>query len=905
MSELNHFEGISSITLEEYLESYKSQIIPDSEKLFVTDFLFPILGEDKMQYVIPQYPFIDSEGRCRQIDFALIYDDYRVAFEVNGETYHGEGIIPSEQFDDNLFRQNEILFHGWTLRRYSYNQLLSPIWRPRVQAEIKLTLNKYAPSIIGSPKITPNIIQAEVLPQLKAKRELGWNKGLCIMPVGTGKTYTAALDSFDYHTNHPNSRALFLVHKLPILAQARESFANVWSNKKFGILTGESKEHVHDCDILFASKDSLYRDETLQSFSQDEFDYIIVDEVHHGEAPTYRKILDYFTPQFLLGMTATPERADRKDILALFDYRKVCEYDLNDAIDKGFLVSYEYHGLTDNIDYTKIRHNGIKYNEKDLERHLIIEKRNKAIFDNYMKFCNGDKALGFCVSIKHANAMAAYFNAHGISSVAITSGEEAGDKAERNQKIDDFRNNKYAVAFTVDMFNEGVDIPNIRAVLFLRPTESKTIFIQQLGRGLRLSSNKDQVIVLDFISNYKRANLVRQYLAKKVSEKTKPGTGAYDKMIYEYNPKCSVEFDDEVQAILDLQDEENHDINEDDLITAYYDVQTQIMRKPTPDDINQYGKYRVGKYVAVFGSWIKFLRAINEITENGYHYPQGLHFGHILYILQTLHNGTIKGSNIDEKYVRLRGDLDKDDGDLAAFQRQTKYKIQGMMGMGLLEDDRKLTDGAKSLELTESGEKLYSILKPVIDRADFSFKEKDKGMSWEMTSSAESFVNSIRDFLNESPTAMKNYLKIILQMDAVPQALSYCYQDCRAAEVTKAAFYKNMFETERVVHYCEMNGIEIPSEEGRKHRAPFIVSILETLSAVETTRSSVVIKKLLLTKSLFESDVDMTYSKLSSAIISKNTAGLSEDEIEKCKEIFGPDIFTDKYHISIREKAEE
>ena len=905
MNELNLFETQDVGGVDEYLEKYSNRIIPDSEKVFVRDFLFPILGKEKMRYVIPQYPFIDSEGHRRQIDFALVYKDYRIAFEINGETYHGEGIIPSAQFDDNLFRQNEILFHCWTLRRYSNNQLLDPHWRVRVSNEIKLTLTKYAPAVLGKSTITPNIIQSEVLPLLKSKRELGWKKGLCIMPVGTGKTYTAAIDSYSFHNETPNCKTLFIVHKLPILTQSINSFENVWKDAKFGVLTGEVKENVHDCDILFASKDSLCIDETLHSFTPDYFDYIIVDEVHHGEAPTYRKVLDYFEPKFLLGMTATPDRTDRKDILGLFDYCKVCEYDINDAIDKGFLVAYEYHGLTDNIDYSKIKHNGIKYNEKDLERHLIIEKRNKAILDNYLKFCNGDKAIGFCVSIKHANTMAEYFNANGISAVAITSEERKNGKT-KEQLIEEFRDNKYAVAFTVDMFNEGVDIPNVQALLFLRPTESKTVFIQQLGRGLRLSSNKDKVIVLDFISNYKRANFVRQYLAKSVTEKTKAGSNAYEKMVYEYNPKCTVEFDDEVQDILDMQDEQNHNINEDDLVEAYYEVRTKLQRKPSPDDINDHGKYRVGKYISVFGSWIKFLRAINELTENGYHYPQGLHFGHILYILDTIQKNKIKDSNIDPKYIRLRGELDKDDGDIAAFQRQTKYKIQGMMGMGLLLDDRKIQEGVSELQLTELGKSLYIILKDVIDQSNFALKTKEKGLSWEMVSAADSFVSAIREHLKKDKNLRNDYVRIMLKTDAVQQALSYLYHDCRKAEMEKSVLYNNMFETEKVIKYCDMMGIEIPSEEGRKHRAPFIVSILETMDIVSTTRNNVKVERLSLIKSLFDgSGIPVNaINDIIQAIITCNEAG-AKDYAEQCKEIFGGAIFTSDYYLALREKLEE
>lgn len=851
---INKLSGRDSITYDEYLETYASEIIPESEKVFVRDFLFSILGEEKMPLVVPQYPFIDSEGKSRRIDFGIITNEgHKIAFEVNGETYHGEGIIPSAQFDDNLFRQNEILFHGWILRRYSYNQLLDPVWRTRVANEIRLTLKLYAPELLPEIQIIPNEIQREVLSELKTKRALGWHKGLVIMPTGTGKTYLSALDALQYNKDHPNAKFLFVVHRLEILSQSKAAYSDVWGKVKLGFLGGGTAENVDDCKILFASKDSLYRDETLSLFAPDHFDYIIVDEVHHGESKTYRKVLDYFTPDFLLGITATPDRTDKKDILELFDYQKVSEYTLNDAIEKGFLVSYEYHGLKDNIDYTNIRWNGVKYDTKDLENHLIINERNQMIFEKYMELCKGNKTIGFCVGIKHAQRMADFFNARGVSAVAIY--HDPKNPGGSKEKIKAFRNNQYAVAFTVDMFNEGVDIPNVQCLLFLRPTESKTVFLQQIGRGLRLASNKDTVIILDFIGNYKRANLVRQYLSKGVSEKTKDGSNAFDKFEYEYNPKCKVMFDDEVQAVLDYQDEQNHNINEDDLTDAYFDLKTKLGRKPTMEDINNEGKYKVSKYAAVFGSWIKFLRSVGEITENGYHYPQGLHIGHIMYILKALSEKDTSGY-MNERFIRMRGDL-SEDGDLATFQRQTKYKLQGMMGMGLLTDDRKNGLDIKMPELTDLGKQLYAILKPVIDAEDLSFKSKSKGFSWEMTTSTTQFIEDIRVYLNKNHSIRKQYIGIMFNFDAIKQLLNFLYFDSRQLNITKANCYQLFIESLGVERYCESQGIEIPTAEGAKHRVPFLVTLLETMDIVNTDRSNIQLNRILIADFMFENHSDI------------------------------------------------
>lgn len=893
---INLISKKKSVTYEEYIEIYKNRIIPESEKIFIRDFLFPILGNEKMTYVVPQYPFIDSEGHKRQIDFAIITEqNNKIAFEINGEVYHSEGIIPSAQFDDNLFRQNEILFHDWVLRRYSYNQLLSPEWRNRLYSEIKLTLKKYAPELLGNIKIEPNIIQKEVLPQLKRYRELGWKKGLVIMPTGTGKTYLTAMDSYNYFLENPSAKFLFIAHRIDILTQSRNAYNDIWENINSGLLTGDVKENINSCTILFASKDSLYRENILTLFDKNYFDYIIVDEVHHGEAETYKKILNYFSPKFLLGITATPERTDKKDILNLFDYQKVCEYDINDAINKGFLVGYEYHGLKDDIDYSNIRYNGNKYNEKDLEKYLIIDKRNQEIFNKYIEFCNGDKAIGFCVSIKHAESMAKFFNDRGINSVAITSSQSKSQI--KSELIQAYKENKYSVAFVVDIFNEGIDVPNVRALMFLRPTESKTIFLQQLGRGLRLSSNKEKLIVLDFISNYKRANFVRKYMATNYYEQNKEGTNAYEKMVYEYNPKCSVQFDDEVQEILDMQDSFNHNVNKDDLIEAYYDLMTEIKRKPNQDDINNKGKYKVVKYINEFGSWITFLREIGEITENGYHYPQGLHFGHILYILNVLYNQNRKDTYLDDKFVKLRGDLEKENGELARFQRQTKYKIQGMMGMGLIIDDRKIGNQDTKLELTALGKDLYLLLQPLITSVDLSFKQKDKSYSWEMNNN--SFTETMKEFINSSEQIKDKFIKIMLNMDAVKQCLKFLYFENRQKTINKGLFYKLFFNSQEIISYCESNGIEIPSEEAAKHRLPFILSILEILDIIETTISEITVKTILLHSSLFDNTelYNINIKNVINLLCNDRFNNLSENEVNYLKEKFGRDILSEKFYI--------
>ncbi len=212
------------------------------------DFLFPLLGKKGIKYVIPQYPFIDSEGRLRRIDFALIKDNTRIALEVNGETYHAEGIIPNEMFDDNLQRQNEILNAGWNLQRFSYNQLQEAKWRKRVMDSLHKVISQNVPELISEDAIKPHYLQQMALDALNFYRGKGWKKGIVVLPTGTGKTFLSAFDAKKF-----NGRVLFIVHRLDILSQSKDAFQKVWPEAKLGLLTGEVKEHIHDSKVLFAS----------------------------------------------------------------------------------------------------------------------------------------------------------------------------------------------------------------------------------------------------------------------------------------------------------------------------------------------------------------------------------------------------------------------------------------------------------------------------------------------------------------------------------------------------------------------------------------------------------------------------------------------------------------------------
>jgi len=888
----NLLEDKEEITIEDFLKVYGNRIIQESEKLFLKEFLFPLLGKKGIKYVIPQYPFIDSEGKLRRIDFALVKDERKIALEVNGETYHAEGIISNEMFDDNLQRQNEILNAGWKLQRFSFNQLQEDKWRKRVMDSLHKVLAKHIPEIISEDAIKPHYLQEKALETLDFYRGEGWKKGIVVLPTGTGKTFLSAFDAKKF-----DGRVLFLVHRLDILSQSKDAFEKVWPEAKLGLLTGNVKENLYDSKVLFASKDTLRNPDYLSLFKKDEFDYIIVDEVHHGQAPTYQTIMKYFEPgKFILGMTATPDRMDRKDIFELFEYNKVFEYTLSEAIENGFLVPYSYHGLKDNIDYSKIRYNGQKYNVQDLDRNLIIEKRNEKILEEYLKKGNGNKSIGFCCSIKHSNKMAEFFNKNGIPAISINSETENRDK-----KIQDFRDNKYAVAFTVDLFNEGVDFPNIRTLLFLRPTESKTVFMQQLGRGLRLCSGKEKVVILDFIGNYKKANKIREYLSKKSKEQKNEKTGRIEKIIYDYTPNCEVIFDDDVEEILDKQDSSERGVSKEDLLDAYYTLAEKLERKPTQENINSEGEFRVSAYVSKYGSWIKFLREIGEFTEASYHYPQGLHLGHLLFALKIIGENKRKGTHFDDKYIKLRGNLDS--GRLGAFQRQTKYKLQGLMEMGIVVDDRNYKqDETYLLELTPEGKGIYKILKSLLEKINLSFSKAEKGIpSWDMELNPNDFNKLIWEFIKNNENKSESVQKLFLKTPAISQMLNYLYRIERKKVIQKSSIYSKFFKAPFVKMYCDQCGIDIATEEGARHRCPFLLNALEAIGVLHQDRSKIIIQNFLICKQTMqlkskESEGDIiSRIKLVSNLINKKIKDLPSEEESLLKESYGKDFLTNQY----------
>lgn len=338
---------------------------------------------------------------------------------------------------------------------------------------------------------TPRPIQIEALAALEATRAAGHRAGLVVMATGLGKTWLAAFDA-----DRPEfPKVLFVAHREEILTQARGVFRSVRPEARLGFFT--SAEKTVDADVVFATVQTLHRH--LGSFPAGSFEYVVVDEFHHASARTYRAVLSHFQPRFLLGLTATPERLDGADLLALCGDNVPYRCDLVDGVQRKELAPFHYWGVADTVDFAPIPWRNGRFDPAALEAAMATKERADAAHREWVARA-GERTLAFCSSIRHAEYMATHFQGLGVSAVALHSGSGTG---LRTRVVDQLEGGSLKVLFTVDLFNEGVDLPTLDTVLMLRPTESPVVFLQQLGRGLRIAAGKDHLDVVDFVGNHR------------------------------------------------------------------------------------------------------------------------------------------------------------------------------------------------------------------------------------------------------------------------------------------------------------------------------------------------------------------------------------------------------------------
>uniref|UniRef100_UPI004025C660 DEAD/DEAH box helicase n=2 Tax=Faecalibacterium sp. TaxID=1971605 RepID=UPI004025C660 len=447
-----------------------------------------------------QYPCVDIYGRHRYIDFALESPESKIAIEIDGETYHNPSKVSENKYADDLLKQNSLIYDNWKVYRWIYSQLEK---QPEKVKDELITFLGTSPMFKAFEADLPvqmgqtielRDYQQEATKNLQKMREDGKTIALLYHATGVGKTITAATDA-----KAVGGRTLFLVNALKLASQAQETFAKVWPEATLGEYTGSQKDMTQT--VIFATVQSISKD--LEKFSPTDFDYLIVDECHHAAANTYQKIFTYFHPKFILGLTATPERSDGEDMLELFQ-NVAHKMDLKTAVERGILVPIRCVRVKTNIDLTDVRINGIKYNSQDLESKLFIPERNQLIVDTYLRYVNGKKTVIFCASVDHAAEIAKLLRDNGVKAEAVS----GRDRVEVREKIlKDYETGSTNVLCACDLLNEGWDSPHTTVLFMARPTMSKTIYLQQLGRGTRRCPGKEDLLVVDFVDNANMFNM--------------------------------------------------------------------------------------------------------------------------------------------------------------------------------------------------------------------------------------------------------------------------------------------------------------------------------------------------------------------------------------------------------------
>lgn len=453
---------------------------------------------------------------------------------------------------------------------------------------------------ISQYTLKPNRMQVTAINSLENLRKEGKNKALLISATGTGKTY---LSAFDVRNFNPK-KALFIVHREQIAKQALESFRNVFGDiRTMGILSGGKKELEND--FIFSTIQTLFKDNVLQSFKKDYFDYIIIDEVHKAGANTYQKILSYFNPQFLLGMTATPERSDEFDIFKIFDYNIAYEIRLQQALEEDLLCPFHYFGISDLITNNGGEDEEIKF------KHLVAEERVNHIIEKinfYGYDGNRVKGLVFCSNKDEAKELSKKFNERDYRTVALTGENSQKERDDAIRKLEEDLEEQLDYIFTVDIFNEGVDIPAVNQVIMLRETKSAIIFVQQLGRGLRKYKDKEYVVVIDFVGNYNNNFLIpialsgdRTFNKDTIRKYVMEGTRII--------PGCSTINFDEISKKRIFSAIDSANFNDIRLLKENYsNLKMKLGRIPTIMDFDKYQSIDILKIFDKSGSYYNFLR---------------------------------------------------------------------------------------------------------------------------------------------------------------------------------------------------------------------------------------------------------------------------------------------------------
>lgn len=564
-------------------------------------------NEPKMFKDLLKYPNIEVR----------VYDDHH-GFHSKGYIFQKNSNYWAIVGSSNLTQSALSLNQEWNVYVSSHKQndtikQIQGEFENQWQKSIPLTqewINEYQKNYVKPEKhsirhiqkdIVPNYMQRQALDSLEHLRQQNQSRALLISATGTGKTY---LSAFDVQKVKPH-KMLFVVHRKSIALKAMETFQTIIKDKTMGIFSGNVKEL--DKDYLFSTVQTIHKKENRELFKQDEFDYIIIDEVHKAGAYTYQELVHYFHPQFLLGMSATPERNDQFDIYKMFHYNIAYEIRLQQAMEYDLLCPFHYYGITDlNID-------GISIDDKSDFNLLINEKRIDYIIEKIEEYgYSGEKVHGliFVSRKQEAIELSNLFNQRGYKTIALTGDDNEEKRQEAMDRLESNDVNSLDYIFTVDIFNEGIDIPKVNQVVMLRPTQSAIIFVQQLGRGLRKNDEKDYVVVIDFIGNYERNFLIPIAL----SGNTNLNKDTLRQFITERNvliPGVSTIQFDEISQKRIFESIDHANFNDVKLIKeSYVQLKAKLGRIPHIKDFEKYGAIDIQKIFQNkgLGSYHMFLK---------------------------------------------------------------------------------------------------------------------------------------------------------------------------------------------------------------------------------------------------------------------------------------------------------
>ena len=595
------------------MSEYKSASGSSAEDLFIELFA-DTFGAEKAGYLYSQYHFYDIYQNDRFADFFLESGNRKIAIEIDDEASHNKLHISQNKFYDDLLKQNSMVYLGWDVYRWAVKQMQTQpdtvkdelrvfVGSDSVFREVEDYLPLQRGKALQGLDLELKEHQKQALNSLEEMRKNHETIALLYHATGTGKTVTAVSDA-----KRCGGRTLFLAHTVELVEQAAKTFKELWKAVNVGKYVDSIKQP--NAYVLCGSIQSVALN--LDRFKPDDFDYLIIDEAHHASADTYQKVLSYFKPKFTLGLTATPDRADDKNILDIFK-NTAHKLDIQTAVEIGELVPVRCIRIHTNVDLTKVRFNSVQYNIRDLESKIFVPQRNTLIADTFMQYCSTKRTVIFCASVKHANEISQLIREKGANAQSVSGSMKA---SERKEYLAKFQKGEIKALCACDLLNEGWDCPETEVLFMARPTMSKVLYTQQLGRGMRLADGKESLIVFDFVDNASQYNMpysmhrlfkLKDYKPGKLVLGTKQQREADDQLYAKgEKPEAIVDFpidatDYEAVDVFNWQEEAAGMISQMEFIRRV-DVQSETVEryiregKIIPDLVVPMSEHRVFKY---------------------------------------------------------------------------------------------------------------------------------------------------------------------------------------------------------------------------------------------------------------------------------------------------------------------